>query len=295
MNTLEQNGPALAAAVDAAETVLVRPAPPSASHWLVCAIWRELRGPPRSAPTAGSVPANVYACLNLISMGRVVVRNSTPRELPSLSAVGPLSAPLSTLAESPLRSLSLVIQPWVLATWSGRPVESLVDALLGAEMLGLSLEARTLLQAAVDQPDLLEQSLDAVRPALEPAVTQGRPLEAALLATGGVADAARTLGLSRRAFERYFVRAHGHKPKTWMRIKRFETAMIHAVSDASTLAQVSAASGYADQAHMTRDFQRIAGSPPGLARAAALGGVAGYWALAPASDAAVARLVRGEP
>ena len=69
-------------------------------------------------------------------------------------------------------------------------------------------------------------------------------------------------GLSHRAFIVRFRRQVGVAPKTAARIARYE----HATSllDLGTLsvAEVAAHSGYADQAHLDREFSTLAGCPP---------------------------------
>lgn len=118
----------------AAESVEVQRAPACAAAWLVCAIWRTLApaGPAAASPVAAVVPANVYGCLNLIVRGEV---HAAGRTLPPAFLTGPFTRPLSTRAGAPLRSLSLVIQPWVLAPWFGRPAGGLVDRLVDLDAL----------------------------------------------------------------------------------------------------------------------------------------------------------------
>jgi AraC-like DNA-binding protein len=61
----------------------------------------------------------------------------------------------------------------------------------------------------------------------------------------------------------------GVTPKFYARIARAEhTAALLAAPGPVSLADVAAQAGYADQSHMTRDFLRLAGTPPARWRAA---------------------------
>lgn len=71
------------------------------------------------------------------------------------------------------------------------------------------------------------------------------------------------VGLSRRHFSQKFKSTFGLTPKVMARILRFERAqkMIRLPTQPS-LASVAAVCGYADQAHMTREWSEFAGAPP---------------------------------
>ncbi|WP_051340518.1 helix-turn-helix domain-containing protein [Azospirillum halopraeferens] len=82
-----------------------------------------------------------------------------------------------------------------------------------------------------------------------------------------VAGAARSLGVSPRSLQRLF-RTHGlPAPEFWLLLARARRAAARILPEAS-LADVAAAAGYADQAHMTRDFRRWFGLPPAALRRA---------------------------
>jgi AraC-like DNA-binding protein len=79
-----------------------------------------------------------------------------------------------------------------------------------------------------------------------------------------VAEAVSDSGFSHRHFVRSFTAATGLLPKTYLRLKRFNRTVqyLNVVREAA-LADVAAAMGYADQSHMTREFQAFAGLSPG--------------------------------
>jgi AraC-like DNA-binding protein len=74
---------------------------------------------------------------------------------------------------------------------------------------------------------------------------------------------ARRLDWSPRTLHRQFVAACGYGPKHFQRIMRVQTAIRAMHSHPKTgFAAVAAKAGYADQAHMTRDFRSITGFTP---------------------------------
>jgi len=80
----------------------------------------------------------------------------------------------------------------------------------------------------------------------------------------GIEELAGAAGVSRRTLERGF-RAHvGAGPKLLCRIARFQRALrLLGVAPAGGGAAVALECGYADQAHLVREFHALAGAPPG--------------------------------
>ncbi len=79
----------------------------------------------------------------------------------------------------------------------------------------------------------------------------------------GVAELADRVGWSRRHLGGRFRDEFGLSPKVAGRVMRFERARRLLVADTSSgLADVAATAGYADQAHLTREWRRLAGSTP---------------------------------
>src|SRR6266576_3040109 len=83
-----------------------------------------------------------------------------------------------------------------------------------------------------------------------------------------LADLARLTGLSRYQVLRRFERAYGLPPHAWLLRRRAERARV-LIRDGATLAAAAAATGFADQSHMTRVFARQFGFTPGVWRRAA--------------------------
>jgi AraC-like DNA-binding protein len=89
----------------------------------------------------------------------------------------------------------------------------------------------------------------------------------ALVRTGGthpIGGVAASVGWSRQHLARRFRHEFGFGPKLAARVVRFERArrMLHATPPFVTIAQVAAACGYYDQAHLDRDFAELAGCTP---------------------------------
>jgi AraC-like DNA-binding protein len=92
----------------------------------------------------------------------------------------------------------------------------------------------------------------------------------AILAAASVEDMGRATGMSPRALQRWFARQVGLPPRRYLRLLRFHKAF-EQVPEQASLADHAAAQGYADQAHMARDFRAMAGVPAKQARRTAKG------------------------
>ena len=71
---------------------------------------------------------------------------------------------------------------------------------------------------------------------------------------------ARNAGMSPRALQRWFERHVGMPPRRYLRLLRFQKAFEQVPGEAS-LAAHAADQGFADQAHMAREFRALAGMP----------------------------------
>lgn len=88
---------------------------------------------------------------------------------------------------------------------------------------------------------------------------------AGLAAADSVLGASRQLGVSPRTLERLVGAATGRPPAFWKSLVRARRAA-GVLAAAESLAELAAAQGFADQAHLTREFRRWFGLPPGLLR-----------------------------
>jgi AraC-like DNA-binding protein len=103
-----------------------------------------------------------------------------------------------------------------------------------------------------------------------------------LVKCASVDDAAAALGFGARRLHRHVTAHCGYGPKTLQRILRVQRAIRLAYAGArgvgvgAGLASLAASAGYADQAHMTREFAALTGLPPARYFAIADPGV-GRW------------------
>ncbi|GAA4679891.1 helix-turn-helix transcriptional regulator [Streptomyces chumphonensis] len=129
------------------------------------------------------------------------------------------------------------------ALWPAARVRRLAGEVAGAADRGAALEAVAARAAVAPDP---------LHGAVARALARGRP----------VADVARRVGLSERQLHRRSLDAFGYGPKTLARILRLQRALTRARAGAP-LARVAALTGYADQAHLTREARALTGRPVG--------------------------------
>lgn len=98
-----------------------------------------------------------------------------------------------------------------------------------------------------------------------------RPPLAAIRDADSVEALAQATRLSSRQLQRICAKETGMAPRSYLRLLRFRTAVSGIQSPDAALADTAAASGYADQAHMTREFRSLGGLPPARARKRANG------------------------
>lgn len=93
---------------------------------------------------------------------------------------------------------------------------------------------------------------------------------AGLRAGDSIAEVVRSSGFSHRYLAARFLDAVGLTPKRFQRVLRFQRAlaMAHA-RPMRAWADIAHSAGYSDQAHLSREFQAIAGVAPGVWRRAA--------------------------
>lgn len=116
--------------------------------------------------------------------------------------------------------------------------------------------------AAADDPAHTLSALIAGR-AVEPAPGWMAPVLARVLDGDRVAHVADEVGVSVRTVHRIFLRHCGYGPKMLARILRMRAAMtLVCAGAAADLSAIAHRVGYADHAHMCREFGELAGAPP---------------------------------
>jgi AraC-like DNA-binding protein len=193
--------------------------------------------------------------------------------------LGVCNAPLEVPLFAGARYWGVRFRPEAGAPWLGVPAADLRNQnisaaqLLGDEVLALSAvvplddaeEVRVLLDAWIASRPFDRARIDTVV----------RSAVAAIVATDGrraIADIARDVGVSPRALQRRFSSVVGLPPKTFAVLRRARHALKRLVSygdgvDPGGLSGVAHSSGYADQAHFTREVVRLTRFAPTALRA----------------------------
>lgn len=96
----------------------------------------------------------------------------------------------------------------------------------------------------------------AVHPALGATFSLARPHDMA------VAEQVRASGLSHRHYIALFRQATGMTPREWLGLQRFDRVLALAADPSRGWADIAAASGFADQAHLANSFRAVAGITP---------------------------------
>jgi AraC-like DNA-binding protein len=160
----------------------------------------------------------------------------------------------------------------VLGGAAGEAQDRTVDL---ADVLGAA--ARELGEACNDAPDT-RTCLRRAAAWVAQRLRQGRPADAAVVWMAQAIAAHRgavsiealreRTGWSRSRMAAVFQAQVGLSPKRYARLQRFRHALEHLQHPGAVLADVAGACGYADQSHMTAEFDEMAGTTPGALLAA---------------------------
>ena len=214
---------------------------------------------------------------------RLLGQDGRTTPLPTATLDGLVTAPTSLVSEGPVRALRAELYPWAARLLFGwRYPEAPLELLGGAAGPRNSSAARAIQAALAAHDD--EAALGLLDGWLlgllaERVWTPGVGVRAAvqLYPAGGkvgepvkMAELAEELGVSTRTLERQFLQEVGIGAKTLSRLIRFEAAYNTLSSAPQTpLASLAYDTGFADQAHLTREFRALGGLTPGhLARLA---------------------------
>jgi AraC-like DNA-binding protein len=239
-----------------------RPPSPGAS-WLVSCVWVQEISSAASFYEHRTVP---NGCAEIsYALGTGSIRASGPKRTPALQRLPPGEI-----------LVGLRFRPGMASAVLETPISDLVDLeveldqLWGRSAVSLGEQLGEQLAAAASTADaarLLERvviarSADAPErdSLIAEAVERLQPWQ-----TGDVTQVAGELFISPRQMRRRFLAAFGCGPKTLQRILRFQGFLaLSGVSHGGnmTIAQLAHATGYADQAHLTRECSRLSGLTP---------------------------------
>lgn len=190
-------------------------------------------------------------CIELIRRhsGRSVWRTDQPR----LFVAGLALQPAALRFSGDARFTGIRFWPWAWHALGGAPCPEFAD---GWREVAESDPLAALLSGDSDPMPRLIAAFRGRRP----------PPIAAIRHMASVDGLASTTGISTRQLQRICALEAGMAPRSYLRLLRFRTAVSGTQAPDAALADAAAASGYADQAHMTREFQSLAGLSPGRAR-----------------------------
>jgi AraC-like DNA-binding protein len=234
-----------------------RPAPPALAGRVLC-LWSQEIGDGTAALSHRVLPDG---CIDIVWIGTA----------PAVVA-GPATGPVVVALAPRTTVVGVRLRPGAAAGLLGAPASALLnrDTPLG-ELWGAAaaaLSARVLEQAS--PADRLAAAAAALAPRLAAAGPPDPLIAAATLwlarhPAGRIADLCRALAISERRLRRRFAAAIGYGPKTFQRVLRLQRVLALAgrlPRAGTTLAGLAADAGYADQAHMSRELQALAGRSP---------------------------------
>jgi AraC-like DNA-binding protein len=230
------------------------PIPPALAG-LVTAIWSlEGDGPADDRVAHEATPDG---CIELIR--RLRGQSWWDGEQPERFATGLSEAPVQFTMSGDAAFIGLRLWPWAWAMLGEAPAPRFAGR-------WTALDATNAACRILDDPDTITDRIAATLAERDPG-----PVARAVPAATSVAAIAECSGQSHRAVQRWFARIVGMPPRRYLRLIRFRSAMLDFADPPATLADHAHATGFADQAHMARDFRALAGIPPREARARALG------------------------
>lgn len=230
------------------------PLPPALAG-LVAAIWTA--AVPENAPQWTEFEAVPDGCVELIR--RHAGRSIWRREQPALFATGLATVTAKLSLGAGARFTGVKLWPWAWHAIGGARCPGFADDWIAVEDSALAA------LVADDPAETRDRIVHTIAGLAPPAFAR------AALAEPTPGAIARRAGLSPRTLQRAFLRETGMPPRSYLRLLRFRSALAHVTGSGDSLADAAAAQGYADQAHMAREFRSLAGLPPGGARRRARG------------------------
>lgn len=190
----------------------------------------------------------------------------------SLGVAGPDTQPIFESFAAGTVIVGARFQPGAAPPWLGVPASEIVNGRVPLqEFWGTDARRLTDRLHEIRDPrraaDLMLSALAARLPQPSLFDPAARALANAFARDDGgrrrLSELAATLGLSERTLRRRCDSAFGYGPKTLERILRFQRFLrLLRRSTAPGLAELAAASGFADQAHLTREVRRLGGLTP---------------------------------
>jgi AraC-like DNA-binding protein len=190
-----------------------------------------------------------------------------PARQPAAMVVGQMVEPVMLAPEGRSGVAAIRLRPAAARRVLGFPLDEVAGAFVDLDDIFPSARRvrEQLAEAATDAERIraLEHWLGLI--ACRPPRQQVEAAVGAIIHSAGRASIdgiAAMTGLGLRQIERQFREDVGLAPKTFSRIVRLQAAL-RGIREGRALTDVALACGYYDQAHMTRDFRKIAAMSPG--------------------------------
>jgi AraC-like DNA-binding protein len=258
--------------------ILCRP-PRAALRPFVAILWAKEASPPTVPGASRELMLPTGAMHVAIRLGNSPLRLLASPDDPEGQLIGACvlngvrSSAYCKVVADPAPSVGAMLRPGAADLLSNTPAGALSGRYTRLEDLWRPADLAELRERLESAPSLgqrlllLEDILASRLPVLhgiDPLVAQALNCFDAGAAVG---DVVAESGFSHRHIVRTFTEAVGVAPKTYLRLMRFNKTLehLHGAPDES-LADIAAAEGYADQAHMTREFQAFGSLTPGQYR-----------------------------
>ena len=234
-----------------------RDQPPPMLEGLIKAFWTlEAGGEPGDWLAHRAAPDG---CVELIR--RLHGRSRWRTEQPELFAVGVAGRAAEFSVSGDSRFAAVRLWPWAWPALSKVPLAQMWDGWTEVTEPPLVELCRRL-----DDPEAAQALLAAMLAGAGPAAQVGR----GILEAASVEEMRGRTGFGARALQRWFASNVGMPPSPCLRVLRFQRAFAGLPGEDS-LAGHAAGHGFADQAHMAREFRSLAGTRAAEARRRALG------------------------
>lgn len=229
---------------------------------------------PPGCPPLNRFPGMVFCGVTMFTEGRVAVLpdgDGPWRPMPDWVVFGPRTRPVTSATLEPIRCATAIFYPDAFALLTGVAPGELQDRdePAGAwlppawDEWPAALRERAGDEAA--QRAWIEQWLAARWQEVRPRWNRSLGHGLRQIARRGLAATVRALGVGERQAQRQFRSSVGLTPVQARRLVRMNEA-VYALrdggGDSTTLAELAAELGYADQAHMARELRALTGLPP---------------------------------
>ena len=245
---------------------------PALSPWVEC-FWSATDSDARVGARENVLPDGCPEWIFHLDAPYRSVADDGRTEQPPSFVVGTTTGPFAIEATGPVSTFGVRFRPGGVSVFLPMPASELTDFAAATGNLW-SAEGLRVEQQVFEAPDSGARSraierflLARTRP--DRAARRGVDAGVALILGGrgavSIASVAAGIGKSRRQLERAFSESVGVSPKTLARLARFQNVLRRSGRGAPRWAELAAECGYADQAHLIREFKEFAGeSPAGL-------------------------------